>query len=199
MSEQEDIFIYPISVLQVMEGGVYYDKIEFIFKSEKNKELLDRRGELEALVANNPSNRYATKLLLWDGELINVVEPLEKNLSLLKILYPITFILSIIIVGILSFLLVSRRTLDVAILRVLGVKNREVILNLFRENLILVMVGIVLACIMITSVTLNSYSIDSSKYVLICGGYLLGSIFGLTLGLVKVSNKKPLEMLQVRE
>lgn len=31
------------------------------------------------------------------------------------------------------------------------------------------------------------------------GGYLLGTVVGLILGIRKVTNKKPLEMLQVKE
>jgi ABC-type amino acid transport system permease subunit len=37
------------------------------------------------------------------------------------------------------------------------------------------------------------------KYASIIGGYLLGTIVGLILAIGKVTNKKPLEMLQVKE
>lgn len=196
---EDELFIYPISVLKATEHKLYYSKLEFEFKPEKNKELMEKKEEIRRMVSNNPSNEFPTELILWDGELINVVEPLEKNLSLLEIFYPLTFILSIIISGILAFMMILRRTLDVAILRILGVKNKEVQWNLFRENLILVLIGIIISCTIVFGITVNSYSIGLSKYVMVMGGYLLGTIVGLILGIGKVTNKKPLDMLQVKE
>jgi ABC-type antimicrobial peptide transport system permease subunit len=140
--DDEELFIYPISVLNILERKVYYNKIELEFKPEKNKELMERKEELRKIVLDNSFRDYPLELRLWDGELTNVIEPLEKNLSLLEVLYPITFILSIVIAGILSFIMVLRRTLDVAILRVLGVKEKEVRKSLFMENIILTLIGI---------------------------------------------------------
>jgi ABC-type antimicrobial peptide transport system permease subunit len=193
------LFIYPISALEAIEEELYYNKLEFEFNPEKNKELMERKDELRKIVANNPFNEFPTELRLWDGELTNVIEPLEKNLSLLEVLYPITFILSIIIAGILSFIMVLRRTLDVAILRVLGVKEKEVRKSLFMENIILTLIGIIIATIIMIIITSSSYSIPLVKYANIIGGYLLGTIIGLILSIWKVTNKKPLEMLQVKE
>lgn len=199
-AEEEALFIYPISALEAMERNkVYYDLLEFEFEPEKNRELLSRKEELKNMVANNIYDVNKNELKLWDEELTNAVEPLEKNLSLLEILYPITFILSIIIAGILSFIMVLRRTLDVAILRVLGVKEREVRKSLFMENIILTLMGIIIATIIMIIITSNSYSIPLIKYANIIGGYLLGTIIGLILSIWKVTNKKPLEMLQVKE
>src|SRR5690554_646088 len=117
-----------------MERELYYRKLEFEFIPEKNKEVMSRKEEIKKIVSDFKLNVYPIELKLWDEELINVVDPLEKNLSLLEVLYPVTFIVSILIAGILSFLMVLRRTLDVAILRVLGVKEKEVRFNLFRDN-----------------------------------------------------------------
>lgn len=110
--------------------GVYYDLLEFEFKPEKGRELLALKDEFKNMVLNNIYDVYRNELKLWDEELINVVDPLEKNLSLLKVLYQVTFMVSILIAGILAFMMVLRRTLDVAILRVLGVKEKgKVVLN----------------------------------------------------------------------
>ena len=199
-AEEEALFIYPISALEAIENNkVYYDLLEFEFEPEKNRELLARKEELKDIVANNIYDVNKNGLKLWDEELINVVEPLEKNLSLLEVLYPITFILSIIIAGILSFIMVLRRTLDVAILRVLGVKEKEVRKSLFMENIILTLIGIFISTIIMILITLGSYSIPLVKYASIIGGYLLGTIVGLILAIEKVTSKKPLEMLQVKE
>lgn len=195
----EELFIYPLSVLRATEIEVYYDKMEFEFKQDRNKELMERKEELRRMVANNKSNDYLTELKLWDEEITNVVAPLEKNISLLEVLYPITFILSIIIACILVFIMILRRSIDVAILRMLGVKGKEVRWNLFRENLVLVLIGIVIACITVFVISIKSYPIDKVKYVMVIGGYLLGTIVGLSFGIRKVTHKKPLEMLQVKE
>ena len=199
INQEFDLFIYPISVLEAIEGELYYNKLEFKFKPEKNKELMERKDDLRKIVSNNPFNDFPTELKLWDEELTNVIEPLEKNISLLEVLYPITFILSILIAGILSFIMVLRRILDVAILRILGVKEKEVRKSLFMENIILTLIGIIISTIIIIIITSKSYPIPLVKYVNIIGGYLLGTIVGLILAIVKVTNKKPLEMLQVKE
>lgn len=197
---EPSLFIYPLSVLKAIEKtGVYYSLLELEFKPEKNRELLDRKDELKDMVANNLKDDLRNELKIWDEELTNVVEPLEKNISLLEVLYPITFILSIIIAGILTFILVLRRSVDAAILRILGVKEKEVRWNLFKENLILVLIGIIVACIIIFAISVQSHPIGLEKYAMVMGGYLLGTIVGILLGIGKVTNKKPLEMLQVKE
>lgn len=199
MVDEKELFIYPISALESLEHTTYYSKVELIFNPEKNKELMGRKEELKNILSSNHANLGGMNLNFWDGELINVLEPLERNLSLIKILYPVTFVLSILMAGILAFMMVLRRTLDVSILRILGVKNKEVSWNLFRENLILVLIGISAACISILLITAKSFQIDLTKYVMVSGGYLSGTIAGLFLGIRKVTNKKPLEMLQVKE
>ncbi|MBU5312726.1 hypothetical protein KQI38_11840, partial [Tissierella carlieri] len=177
----------------------YYSKMEFVFKQEKNKEIMERKEEIKKIVSDNSSNEIPTELKLWDGEVVNVVGPLEKNTSLLEVLYPVTFTLSIVIAGILVFIMVLRRSTDAAILRILGVKEKEVRWNLFRENLILVSIGTAIACIAVFAISIKSYPIDLVKYIMVTGGYMLGTIAGLILGIGKVTNKKPLEMLQVKE
>ncbi|MBU5312804.1 ABC transporter permease [Tissierella carlieri] len=199
VNEDMEVFIYPMEVLNNVEMQIFYSKIEFEFKQEKNKELISRKAEIKGLVSNNSFNEFATELKLWDEELTNVIEPLEKNLSLLEVLYPITFTLSIVIAGILVFIMVLRRTTDVAILRILGVKEKEVRWNIFKENLILVLIGTAIACIAVFAISIKSYPIDLVKYIMVTGGYMLGTTAGLILGIGKVTNKKPLEMLQVKE
>lgn len=199
INQEIDLFIYPISALEAIENELYYSKLGLEFKPEKNKELMSRKDELRRIVANNPFNNFPTELNIWDKELSNVVEPLEKNISLLEVLYPLTFILSIVIAGILAFVMVLNRSIDVAILRMLGVKSKEVQWNLFRENIVLVLIGIIIASITVFVITLNSYPLDITKYAMVIGGYLLGTFAGLMLGIGKVTNKKPLEMLQVKE
>ncbi len=81
VKDDEEVFIYPISVLEATEHKLYYNKMGgFTFKSENNKELMEKREELSRIVSDNPSNEIGMNLNFWDGEIINVVEPLEKKL-----------------------------------------------------------------------------------------------------------------------
>ncbi len=41
---------------------------------------MEKREELSRIVSDNPSNEIGMNLNFWDGEIINVVEPLEKKL-----------------------------------------------------------------------------------------------------------------------
>lgn len=189
--DEQDLFIYPLSALEAIERNrVYYRRLSFKFNPETNRELLARKDELKNMVSNNIYDDHRNELKLWDEELVNVADPLEKNLSLLQVLYPITFVVSILIAGILAFMMVLRRTLDVAILRVLGVKEKEIRKSLFIENIILTLIGISIATAIMAIIKSGSYSVSLLKYAMIIGGYLLGTIVGLVLSIAKVTNKK---------
>lgn len=56
----------------------------------KNRELSARREELKELVAQPNAGALDLTLVLWDEELTQVVGPLEQNVRLMSVLYPVT-------------------------------------------------------------------------------------------------------------
>ncbi len=123
----------------------------------------------------------------------------KKNLELLSLIYPIILVLSLIIAVILPYLLILRRSEELAIMRILGVKEAEVKRYVFTESLLLVIIGELIAIVAISVVNSKSGIYPIWKYLFVIFGYLLASIVGVLVSLENVLHKKPLDMLQVKE
>jgi len=200
-SHEDEMFIFPIDAVRLIErNGIYYEKIDLLFDKEKNIELYRNREEILNHIAKTEYD-YSTgyKLVLYDSVLTETIEPLEKNLELLHIIYPIILVLSLIIAVALPYLLVLRRSEELAIMRILGVKEVEVKRYVFTESLLLVIIGQLIAMAVINVLTFKSGSYPIWKYLFIIIGYLLASIIGILASLKNVLNKKPMDMLQVKE
>lgn len=200
LQEEEALFIYPLEVLRAIEPtGIYYDLLEFDFRAEKNRELLKRKDELKESIAKSPYNVAGNTLEIWDEELVNVVEPLEKNLSLLSVLYPVTFVMSFLLSALIAALILLRRSIDVAVLRVLGVKKREVRWNLFWQYFVLVFLGVLLAASLVYMMSFKTQVITLDKYASVTFVYLMGSTLGILLGIAKITKMNPIDLLQDKE
>ena len=197
----QETFIFPIDAVRLIErNGINYERIDLLFDKEKNAELYDNREEILNRIAKTTSgDSTGYKLVLYDDILTETIGPLEKNLELLSIIYPIILVLSLIIAVVLPYLLILRRSEELAIMRILGVKEVEVKRYVFTESLLLTIIGEVIAIAVISVVTFKSGVYPIWKYLFVIVGYLLASIIGVLASLKNVLYKKPLEMLQVKE
>ncbi len=129
-----------------------------------------------------------------------MVAQLEKNLSLLQVLYPVVIGVSVLIGAGLCFLLLLQATREAAILRVLGTTRTAVRLALIIEPLILSILGVMLG------LGISRFIVDElgslhrlfhywSAPACTWPGFLAGSV----IGAISVTNKKPIELLQVKE
>ncbi len=66
-----------------------------------------------------------TLFVLRDSELTQAIQPLRKNLSLMRLLYPITQAVAALVSAALAMLLLAQRAKDTAILRVLGISRSQ--------------------------------------------------------------------------
>lgn len=200
-SYEDEMFIFPMDAIKLIErDGIYYDEVHLLFDKEKNIELYHNREEILNHIAKTNYNRSTGyKLVLYDNVLTETIEPLEKNLELLSIIYPIILVLSLIIAIALPYLLILRRSEELAIMRSLGVKEIEVKRYVYAESLLLVIIGELIAMAVIGVLTVKSGVYPIWKYLFIIIGYLLASIIGVLVSIKNVLNKKPLDMLQVKE
>ena len=198
---EHETFIFPIDALRLIErSGISYEKIDLLFNKDKNIELYYNREEiLNEIGKTKYGDSTGYKLVLHDDILTETIEPLEKNLELLGIIYPIVLVLSLIIAVVLPYLLILRRSEELAIMRILGVKEVEIKKYVFAESLLLIIVGEVIAMVAIGIINSKSGVYPIWKYVFVIFGYLLASIVGILSSLKKVLHKKPLDMLQVKE
>jgi len=139
------------------------------------------------------------KFILWDGELQQVIVPLDKNLQLMTILYPITLILSVIIAAGISMFLVLQNAREAAIMRVLGMDRWWASAMLSVEQILVSLSGLTIGFVILLLLQDKTAESLTSIY-LICGGlYLVGSAIGAIITANIVTNRMPLDLLQVKE
>ena len=140
------------------------------------------------------TEHFTHQIRLNDSEFRMVVVPLQDNLHLLRILYPVAITMSFVIAFGLSLLLIIQNAKNVAILRVLGMAKSKTRFNLFMEQIIVCLIGIL--CGIIIAIVLG---VTRESIVYLAGVYLAGAVIGTLVGVYVISIKTPLELLQVRE
>ena len=135
------------------------------------------------------------RLVIHDDEFRNVVIPMEQNLELLWILYPIAIVVSVIIAAGFAVLLMLQNAKIAAIMVVLGTRRIRVRALLCAEQLVLTLVGILLGVAILPLLGMGF----APALLLPAGLYLGGAVVGAVTGAVIISMKSPLELLQVRE
>ncbi len=139
------------------------------------------------------------RFMIWDEELKVVVGQLDKNISLLKVLYPVVMAVSVLIGAGLCFLLLLQATREAAILRVLGTTRTAVRLALIIEPLILSIIGVIIGWGFLAFCGRHRVLCQPWPLLISAGLYLAGVLVGLVIGAISVTNKKPIELLQVKE
>lgn len=188
ISQQADIEKRAHDVLR-------YSTAEFVLEPVKNRELSSFREEMKALVEKPGAGLQDLTFVLWDEELTHVVEPLEQNIRLMSTLYPITVALSALIVAALSMLLLFLRAKDAAILRVLGTTRRRTRCMLSVEPVLAALVGLTLG-LALSFLLLGKQGIPT---LINLAPYLAGCLIGTALGVVRITARPPLDLLQVKE
>jgi ABC-type antimicrobial peptide transport system permease subunit len=189
--------LIPISVLEAMEGSqTKFTVAHFVFDPRKNRELSQLRKEMEKTM-----EVYGGKVrfMIWDEELRIVIAQLDKNLSLLKVLYPVVISVSVLIGAGLCFLLLLQATREAAILRVLGTTRTAVRLALILEPVFLSILGVLLGLGISRILWISSDLVSVVPLLVSAGLYLAGVLAGSVTGAISVTNKKPIELLQVKE
>jgi ABC-type antimicrobial peptide transport system permease subunit len=189
--------LIPLSALESIEGRqTKFTVAHFILDPRKNRELAQLRTDMESVM-----KVYGGKIrfIIWDEELRIVIAQLEKNLSLLKVLYPVVIAVSVLIGAGLCFLLLLQATREAAILRVLGTTRTAVRLALIIEPFILSIIGVMLGLGISGLLWRTSNLVLAGPLLISAGLYLAGVLAGSVTGSISVTNKKPIELLQVKE
>jgi len=137
--------------------------------------------------------------MVWDEQLRIVVSQLEENLSILKVLYPVVMVVSALIAAGLCFLLLLQKSREAAILRVLGTTRTAVRLVLIAEPFCLSILGVIVGLGLSVLLWISSGLVPVGSLLTSAGLYLAGALVGLVGGAIVITQKKPLELLQVKE
>ena len=198
-SDPEPVLL-PLSALEQLEKDeLYYDVARFVFDREKNRELPEFRAQMEQLFREGIAGKVKMTLILWDEELTQVVEPLEKNLSLITLLYTVTVIVSVLIAAGLATLLLFQSARDAAIMRVLGTTKSRARAMLCGEYLLLCLVGLVVGLSILVALRQDVVAVLQGPALVCAGLYLAGASGGALYSAIAVTNRMPLELLQVKE
>lgn len=203
LSDIGEPVLIPMSLLNTLATSqkmdAFYTKAHFVIDLAKNSELPAFRETVNAIVERPGAGLLDLNAVVWDEELRMAIAPLEKNLDLMRVLFPVTIALSALIAGGLSLLLLLQNAREAALMRVLGMKKRKVRTLLNLEQMLISLIG-ALAGLLLLAVLRQSLSAAFSVTPLLCAGlYLIGSLVGSILASVMVSNRMPLELLQVKE
>jgi len=140
------------------------------------------------------SESFLHNVVLNDTEFRAVIIPLEENLNLLRILYPVAIVLSFILALGLSLLLMLHNAKIVAILRVLGAPRHKTRFNLGAEQFVVCIAGVAIGLLGVLVM-----GVGFTTAMMLVGVYLAGAAIGTITGVLVISYKTPLELLQVRE
>lgn len=195
-----DSILVPLSVVESMEGSqTFFDVAHFILDPKKNRELPQFQIEMDKVMKEYSSGVGGRRFIIWDEELKLVVAQLEKNISLLQVLYPVLIAVSVLIGAGLCFLLLLQEAKQAAILRMLGTTKMVVRLALISEPFLLSIIGVLIGLIIFRFLWSGSSLVPVGQLLLGAGLYLAGALAGLVIGAISVTNKKPMELLQVKE
>ncbi len=193
-----DKLLIPESVWELYEEREdwTYSCIRFTVEPSFNRELDTVKEEMEKQLGNPRMALQEADVMLWASELRQVVEPFEKNLDLMKLLFPVTVAVSVIAGGGLIFLLLLQRTEEAALLRVLGNSRGRTRRMLLSEPVLLSLFGLLLG---IGAVSYGCPEISAVRIWTFAGVYLGGCVLGALAGTLHITRKMPLELLQVKE
>ncbi|MCM1155831.1 MAG: ABC transporter permease [Roseburia sp.] len=195
-SDSDDVPLLPLSVLKQLQGEyLYYGTAQFTLDSEKNRELEDFREKSTEIIQTPGAGLQELSLLILDGELKQAVEPMEKNIALMKILYPLANAAAFLTAIGLSILFLFQRRREAAILRVLGVGTRSTRLILTLELLIVNAAGLLIGAA--GTAILTESGLSAMPFA--AGCYFLGCLIGTVSGAVMITRGRPLELLQDKE
>lgn len=178
-----------------------YTRMEFVVDPAFNRSMGEFRAKAEAWVEESSKGaaregsdyRPAQILVLRDDELTQTVEPLEKNLSLLRLLYPITQGISVVLMALLAAVIVFQWRRDTALLRVLGSPRRRVCAMLCAGPTVFIVLGIGIGVAI--AGTVGSTGGMGVCILLQIAAVLASAVYSA----LYTTARNPLELLQVKE
>jgi len=167
----------------------------FTIDPARNREIDHFRDLMRSPLNNNLGGNVSLNLYINDDVIHNVIIPMEQNLSLLRVLYPIAIGVAFLIAIGLSLLTMLQNAKNAAIMRVLG-KPRFASQAMLSSEQLMVNIGGILIGLLMLFIT---GSFLGFAPVFLAGVYFGGVVIGSSIGAFVISARAPLDLLQVRE
>jgi hypothetical protein len=194
-----DSAIIPHSALTQMKGEHKgYIVVEFNIDPAWNREIDTVREELTYILRqmNAAFGRIRLGVTLRDGELRTMVGTVDQTLGLLRLLYPAAVGLSGAIAIGLSALIMLQNAKNAAIKRVLGGTKIKTQTVFCAEILFLNLAGLIIGLIV---VVILGWNFGLLHAIALAALYFAGTVIGAVAGAVLITNRPPLDLLQVKE
>jgi hypothetical protein len=193
---------YDRGMLLLPPGGIHalrgeninYVFVRFYIDPRFNREIPEFRMYLNRLLMVPGSNVAFINVDINDDIIRFVIEPLERNLELLHLLFPVVLIVVTILAGGFAILLLIQNSKNAAIMRSLGASKNHVRAALCLEYLTACIIGGLLCFVAVPLMNINL-----AGAVPLLGLYFAGAITGAIVGVIVITRKSPLDLLQVRE
>ena len=192
-----DATLMPLEGLEYLLGQrLGYATFQFEIDPAYSRDIHRVSDYLTNIVRDRDAGWTELNLTIRDEELRMVAAPMEQNLSILRLLYPVMIGISIVIGFGLSMILMLQSAKNAAIMRVLGEPRRNTRVVLIMEKLLVCLLGLLIG---VMSMLLSGWGFGLLSAVGLVGLYLTGVITGLFVGAVFITNRPTLSLLQVRE
>jgi len=198
------LVLMPMSALQDILGRkMRYCTAEFTVDPAMNHDLDTFRESIDAL-ANTPRiGGVPVRVMLHDEELRQAAEPLEESIALMKLLYPVMLVLSVLVAAAGAALFVMLSSKEAAILRIQGTGKVRVQIMLSLQQVFPCIAGLLGALVGMAVYLVGRQPELTGTIVggtLLCALlYLAAATAGAIGASMVVTGKNPLEMLQVKE
>jgi hypothetical protein len=191
---ERGMVLLPPAGLQLVRGNIFHLMIRFHIDPHFNREVDFVREQLNRIFLA-PDVGAVDVIMTIDSDVIRyVIVPLELNLQLLNLFYPVVLVVAAVLAVGFPVLLLLQNTKNAAIVRSLGASRTHTRLAFFGEYMTLCIMGGVL-CLIIIIV----FGLGVGGIVVPLGVYFAATFVGATAGVVIITYPSPLELLQVRE
>lgn len=183
------VALVPLGHLQEHVEGLSYHRLSFEVNPDFNRKIDTFKEEIAPLLTHHEPSYL---LVLRDHVLRGVIVPLEQNIAMMNMLYPILLTLAAFISAGLTVLLLLSVIKQATIMRVLGMSKSRIITGWIAEQGFLCLLGVGFG----TLISLLAFGGVSLPSIVI---YLSGSIVASLVFMLLLIRQQPLELLQMRE
>ncbi len=135
-----------------------------------------------------------TALVLRDASFVKLTENLGRYLSMGRVMLGLIFGVVALLGFIVSWLLISGRKREFAIMRGFGVRRMQLFLSFFWEQALLCILGCAIGCL-----ALVHFYAGGPLQLLVLGGYVLCYMAGCAISVVLIAKMNLMELLSTRE
>jgi len=186
--------VVSMPAMEAMFGDVFgYSAFRFSIDPAFNRELDYITDYITRNLRVTYTHREPLTLDIRDQELRLSAAPLRQHMLLMQMLFPITIAVSVAIGMVFAMLFMLQNAKNAAIMRVLGEPMLKVRCTLWLGQMIVYLCG------GLTGIVITAVIGLRSGLVMVAVPYLAGAVIGAAVGVVLITNRAPMELLQVRE